>query len=238
MFVWTAIVALLLLVSAYWLFMSPFSNFIWKIPYKLDTNEKVVALTFDDGPNEPYTTQVLDYLDSRGIKATFFQVGKNIEKFPGTTKKIFNNGHTIGNHSLSHAFYKYFINPSYRNEVVSTQKIIKNTIGKTPGLFRSPWLWRQNLLLKTLKENSLKPISGIFCDPFEVLQPDGQRIAKSALAKVKPGSIIIFHDGFDARGGNRSQTVKALKVTVDELTNQGYKFVTVDKLLGLAPYLD
>jgi peptidoglycan/xylan/chitin deacetylase (PgdA/CDA1 family) len=230
------VIIAVLLVVAYWLFMSPFSNFIWKIPFKGETHDKLVALTFDDGPNEPYTTEILDFLNSKKIKATFFEVGKNIEKFPGTTKKIYAAGHVIANHSLSHEFHRYFLEPSFKNEIESTQAIIKNTIGKSPALYRSPWLWRQPILLNTLKKNSLHPISGVFCNPIEVLQPNGQQIAKTALAKIKPGAIIIFHDGFDSRGGNRSQTVKAVKLTVEELLKNGYKFVTVDKLLGLAPY--
>ena len=222
--------------AIYWLFMSSFSQVFGPYQWRVNTTDKVVALTFDDGPNEPYTSDLVDYLDNKGVKATFFQVGKCVQRYPETTKKMVRSGHVIGNHSLSHEFHKFFTEPGFDDQVSQNQKILTDTIGKTPALFRSPWLWRQPRLLKTLRKYKLTPVSGEFCHSMEVFQIDGERIAKAALRKVKPGAIIIFHDGFDSRGGNRSQTIKAAKIVVDHLLENGYKMVTIDKLLGVEPY--
>lgn len=222
----------------YWLFMSSFSQVFGRVPYKVSTDDRVIALTFDDGPNEPYTSQILEYLDGEGIKATFFQVGACVERYPEISKKMMDAGHVIGNHSLSHLFRNYFTSLSFEHEIFANQDTLKQHLGRTPALFRSPWLFRHPLLLKTLRSQGLQPVSGVFCHALEVFQPDARRIAKRAIAKAKPGGILIFHDGIEGRGGDRQQTVNAVKLTVAELKKRGYSFVTVDSLLGVHPYQD
>jgi len=237
MIVLLVIVGLLLTMAiSYWVLMSPYSQFFGNFPYKLDTHEKIIALTFDDGPNEPYTSQIADYLTLKKIRATFFQVGKCVERFPETTRKIAADGHIIGNHTLSHEFHKYFFHSGFDSEIQLTQTILRRQLNKTPLLFRPPWLWRTPMIMRTIRKYSLRPISGRFCYIFEIFQPDCSQIAKRAIAKARPGAIIIFHDGFDSRGGNRHETVKAVKITVETLLKQGYKFVTVDELFGVKPY--
>lgn len=227
---------IVLLGLIYWLFMSSYSQFFGHFPYKARTDKKQIALSFDDGPNEPYTSEIVDYLKSKNIKATFFQVGKCVERYPEVTKKIFHDGHLIGNHSLSHEYGKYFTEHDFEKEITESQAIIKKTIGKTPACFRPPWLWRYPKLFKTLKKHKLNPVSGKFCAAFEIFQPSSEHIARRSLAKAKPGGIIIFHDGVEAKGGNRSQTAGAVKIVVEELLKQDYEFVTVDKLLDIPDY--
>jgi len=222
--------------GAYWLFMSPYSQAFGRYPYRGDRSDRVVALTFDDGPNEPYTSQIADYLASKHIRATFFQVGRCVERFPETTVRLTAAGHVIGNHSYTHAFHAYLMPGRLAREVARTQEILRAKLGRRPALFRSPWLWRQPMLLRTVRRNSLQPVSGEFCHALEVFQPDGARIARRAIAKTKPGSMLIFHDGVDGRAGNRGETVRAVRITTEELLRQGYRFVTADELLGVPAY--
>lgn len=224
------------LLLGYWLFMAPASQVFGAYPYRCRSADRVVALTFDDGPNEPYTSQILDELARRSIRATFFQVGRCVERYPATTDRIAAEGHVIGNHSLTHRFSTYLRPGRYAREVRCTQEILRQRLGRTPALARTPWLWRHPALLRMLRVRSLHPVSGVFCHALEVLQIDGGRIARRAVAKTKPGSILIFHDGFDGRGGNRAETVRAVTLTVDTLLADGYRFVTVDELLGVAAY--
>jgi peptidoglycan/xylan/chitin deacetylase (PgdA/CDA1 family) len=121
-------------------------------------------------------------------------------------------------------------------EIAQTQEVLRARLGRTPALFRSPWLWRQPMLLRAVRRNALQPVSGEFCHALEVFQPSAARIARRAIAKTRPGSILIFHDGFDARGGNRSATVQAVRITVEGLLGRGYRFVTVDDILGTPAY--
>jgi peptidoglycan/xylan/chitin deacetylase (PgdA/CDA1 family) len=223
---------ILIVLAIYWLFMSPTSQIFGKFPSSLKTKQKIVYLTFDDGPNEPYTSQIVDFLNSKDIKATFFVVGNCALRHPEVLKKIHKTGHTIGNHTKSHKFINYFKTPSMKREITENQEIIKNIIGVEPKLFRPPWLFRNPILLKNLKALGLQPVSGVFCHELEVFQIPAISIARRATSKAKPGQIIIFHDGFDAKGGDRKQTVEAVKLTVESLT----KRVTRSKNFNLVTY--
>jgi peptidoglycan/xylan/chitin deacetylase (PgdA/CDA1 family) len=232
----TALLILLLAAGAYWLFMAPRAQLFGRYPYRGEPGDKVVALTLDDGPNEPYTSQIADFLDSRGVRATFFQVGRCAERFPASTARLAAAGHVVGNHSLTHRFTTYFRPRAFQREIDQTQEILRDRLGRTPALARSPWLWRQPLLLRMLRRRGLEPVSGVFCHPLEVFHRDGAAMARRAVARTRPGTILIFHDGFDARGGDRAQTVTAVRMTVDRLLEQGYRFVTVDELLRVPAY--
>ncbi|MGI8589730.1 MAG: polysaccharide deacetylase family protein, partial [Nakamurella sp.] len=217
--------------AASWTMLSSRSQLLGPFPFRGARSERVIALTFDDGPNEPFTTQIGDFLAGKAIKATFFQVGRCVERFPDATAALVRQGHVIGNHSYSHEFLQCVRPRAQRAQTQAAQHVLTQVIGRTPALYRPPWLLRTPALYATLRHHNLQPISGEFCHPFEVFQPNPQRIAERALAKVRPGSILIFHDGFDSRGGNRANTVEAVKIVVNELLREGYLFVTVDDLL-------
>lgn len=225
-----------IIVAGYWTFLSPYCQLFGRYPYRGPSTKRVVALTFDDGPNEPYTSQILDYLDSRHVRATFFQVGSCVERYPATTRRMVTAGHVVGNHSLTHSFSSYLRPGRYKTEVHRTQEVLRQYVGRAPALARSPWLWRHPPLLRMLQAAALQPVSGVFCHALEVLQIDAAAIARKAIAKTRPGTILIFHDGFDARGGNRSQTVEAVKLTTEALLASGFHFVTVDELLDVPAY--
>ncbi|HSX46375.1 MAG TPA: polysaccharide deacetylase family protein [Patescibacteria group bacterium] len=235
------IILLLILAVAflvYGLFFAPVSQLFGSFPYEIkQPATRCIALTFDDGPNEPYTTELADFLKQQGVKATFFQVGNCVQRFPEVTKRLVNDGHMIGNHSLSHKFTKYLTQPTFKDEITVAQHIFQEVLGKRPAFFRPPWLFHHPLLFQTVKQQKLRPVSGRFCYSFEVLQPSAKRIARRTLAKIKPGAIIIFHDGYDGKGGNRCQTIDAVKLVIPALKVQGYEFVTIDKLFDSKPYL-
>jgi peptidoglycan-N-acetylglucosamine deacetylase len=221
----------------YGLLMSPYSQVFGAYPYHGDRHDRTVALTFDDGPNEPYTSQIADHLASMDIRATFFQVGVCVQRHPETTRRLYEAGHVIGNHSFRHRFGTYLAPHRFEREVHQTQDLLRQHLGVTPALVRTPWLWRQPGLLRMLRRASLQPVAGTFAHAAEVFQPDGARMARRAIAKTRPGSILIFHDGFDGRGGNRGQTVAAVRRYTETVRRHGFRFVTVDELLGVAPYL-
>ena len=217
--------------------MSPYSQVFGLFPYKKkDETRKVIALSFDDGPNEPYTNQIVEFLDSQNIKGTFFQVARAVQKNPDLTKKMMQSGHIIGNHSLSHKFQNYFLHPYFRQELEQSQDIFTRVLGVEPTLFRPPWLFRTPLILTTAKQYKLFPISGLFCSNLEVLRVSPSWIARVAVRRARPGRILIFHDGYNGKGAKRSETVSALKMTVSALQKQGYEFVTVSELFNIRPY--
>lgn len=220
--------------AAYWVCMSPYSQLLGRFPYRGSFRPQV-ALTFDDGPNEPYTSQIADFLDERGIRATFFQVGEAVSRHPEVTRRLIHSGHVIGHHSQTHRFSRYLRRGTLDEEIRDGSRVFAE-LGIRPAMYRPPWLLRVPSLFRLLPRYGLRPVSGEFCHPLEVFQPDPERIARATLAKVRPGSIVIFHDGFDGHAGYRASTVAAVKLVVDRLAADGYGFTTVDRLLGIAAY--
>lgn len=220
-----------LFAAGYWTMMSSYSQLLGVFPFRAQTREKVIALTFDDGPNDPFTSEIADFLGEIGVRATFFQVGLCVERYPEVTRRLVRDHHVVGNHSYSHHPLRCLKPRAQRRETAATQEVLTRVIGRIPALYRPPWLYRSPNLMKALRANGLRPVSGIFCHPLEPAQPSPQRIARRALARARPGTILIFHDGFDSRGGNRASTVQATKIVVRTLLDDGYRFVTVDELL-------
>lgn len=224
------------LIAVYYFCFSPTSQFFGKINYRGKTDGKIVALTFDDGPNEPYTSQILDILRTYDIKATFFVVGENSMRCTEATKRIFSEGHVIGNHSFHHSFLTPIFFPNFRKEIANAQNSIERLTGRKPALFRPPWFFRQPLMLKTAKKYGLVAVTGTFGSHRENFRSNSQSISGSALRRTKPGTILVFHDGYNNKRAKREKTVEALKIIIPRLLDNGYKFVTVPQLLNIADY--
>lgn len=221
--------------AGYWIFNSPYSQSLCPFPYRGPADEKVIALTFDDGPNEPYTSQLADFLAAAQVRATFFQVGRAVLSYPEVSRRLIADGHVIGNHSFTHEITNFLTAKNLAEEVRDGQAALA-TVGVRPALYRPPWLLRTPALPGILASRGLRPISGQFSHQLEVFQPPAKMMANAVLAKAKPGGIVIFHDGYDGHAGNRANTVAAVRIVVDQLARDGYRFVTVDELLGIPAY--
>lgn len=221
--------------AAYWFMMSPYSQALGRFPYRGPGGERTVALTFDDGPNEPYTSQLADYLDEQDIRATFFQVGKAVQRHPEVTKRLVSAGHVVGLHGHTHEFAQYLRRRTLADELHRGMAAFAE-LGISPALYRPPWLLRIPALPELLQQHGLQVVSGEFCHLLEVAQPSPDRIAAQALRTTRPGSILIFHDGWDGKSADRASTVEAVRLLVPRLQAHGYTFTTADKLLGLPAY--
>jgi|Deesub1362A_J573_1020465.scaffolds.fasta_scaffold02257_6 peptidoglycan/xylan/chitin deacetylase (PgdA/CDA1 family) len=196
---------------------------------------KYVALTFDDGPSPLYTPQILDVLKEKDVKATFFLIGKNALQYPSIVKRIEEEGHSIGSHTYSHRSLIPLSRIGTYNEIVKAEKAIQHITGEKPTLFRPPRGVYSQYARKLLKELRYTLVL------WDVSSQDWKEIkytdiAKVVLNRVRPGSIVLFHDSGDiikAFGGNRSHTVRALPIIIDELRARGYEFITVDEMLIL-----
>ena len=127
--------------AGYWFCMSPYSQALGMFPYRGARSDKVVALTFDDGPNEPYTSRLADFLAQRQIRATFFQVGRAVLRYPEVSRRLLADGHVIGNHSFTHEFTNCLSPRALAEEVRRGQDALA-TVGLRPALYRPPWLLR------------------------------------------------------------------------------------------------
>jgi len=205
---------------------------------RIPVEEKVIALTYDDGPNPPHTTELLKVLGSRGVKASFFPKARNVEAFPDDLLAVARAGHEIGNHSYYHRPMVDLGRQAMFDEVERANAILTDLLGYRPVLFRPPYgiqglgLWRS---LRSLKMPSiLMSASGL---DWELT--DARQIADHVLADVEPGDIILLHDGHgdvDEPGSqdSRAATVEATALLIDELRAQGYRFVTVSELMAMA----
>ncbi|AFZ24632.1 putative xylanase/chitin deacetylase [Cylindrospermum stagnale PCC 7417] len=196
---------------------------------KLKPNEKVIALTFDDGPSPKNTAQVLEILKKNNIKATFFVVGNMVQSFPQVAKKIVADGHVLGNHTWHH-WYRRMDTATAASEINRTADIIYKTTGVKTTLFRPPGGFLNNGLVDYAKSQKYaimmwSEASG----DAERRVPPAATMVKNVLKSAKPGAIVLMHDG----GGNRSRTVKALPQVIAGLKSQGYRFVTVPELLEI-----
>ncbi len=198
---------------------------------------KTLALSFDDGPDPRFTPQVLDVLKSRGVRATFFVIGVNAEQNPALLKRAWDEGHEIGNHTYSHPNVAAASEERSRLELSTTLRIIENAVGRATTLFRPPY----NADSEPQTPAEIIPIYraqqagymviGERIDPRDWdRNVTAQKIVDEVESEKDSGNIILLHDA----GGDRSATVEALPRIIDDLRNQGYRFVTVSELIGKA----
>lgn len=194
---------------------------------KLNKGEKVIALTFDDGPWPKTTSQTLDILKKNNIKATFFVVGRNVKNYPNEVKRIIAEGHAIGNHTWHHWYH--YMNPQVAAyEVAHTTDLIYKTTGVKTNLFRPPGGIMHNGVAAYAR-NSKYAVIMWSSDSLDYSVPSVPKLVNNVFRNAAPGGIVLLHDG----GGNRSQTVQALPVIINKFRQQGYKFVTVPELLAM-----
>jgi chitin deacetylase len=194
---------------------------------KLPPNNKVIALTFDDGPWPGYTAQVLNILRENNIKATFFVVGQNLKNYPNLGKQIVTEGHVIGNHTWHH-WYHFFNPQAAAFEIDNTSELISQITGAKTTLFRPPGGMLHNGLATYAKSNKYTVVMWS-ADSVDYNRPTASILTSRVLKQSKPGGIVLMHDG----GGNRSHTVAALPQIISKLRQQGYRFVTIPELLEL-----
>lgn len=197
---------------------------------KGNDDEKMIALTFDDGPDEDFTPQILDILKKYDVKATFFVVGEKVGWNPELLKREYEEGHEIGNHTFTH------INVSKRGyeeidkEINDTQKAIKNVIGEEPKLFRPPYRAISKDMCSIVKSKDMNIILWSNLDPRDWSNPGVYYIVNTITSKVENGNIVLLHDYNNLRN-SKSQTIQALDVVIPRLKEMGYKFVTVSQLI-------
>ena len=195
---------------------------------RADIQEKVVALTYDDGPYPPYTNQILDILDRYQVKATFFEIGRNIEKHPEIVPMIIARGNELGNHSYSHKDMMFKPREYLLSEIAKTDKLLQELGVKQDSIsFRPPWGRRFVVLSYLLSQMHKKLIMwDVDSQDYEKTHT-AEEIANRVIDNVRSGSIVVMHDG----GGDRSKTVAATDMIVKTLQSKGYAFKTVSELL-------
>ena len=220
---WRILKNLLLLVFAYALgvMMSIGMQKLDVMSYSARTADKnKVAITFDDGPNPEYTVELLEGLQKRGVKATFFVLGAEVEKYPDIVKKIDDGGHLIGVHSYEHVNFGQIGDEAAIEQIEKTQEAIHNVTGKYAGYIRPPYgCWKKSLDVEVPLIEVLWDI-----DPLDWATKDADTVVQRILKGVPEGSIILLHDASQS-------SVQAAFSVIDILQQENYEFVTVEDLL-------
>ena len=199
-----------------------------QIIWDINTSEKIVALTFDDGPHPQYTSEILDILEKYEAKGTFFIVGELAEKNADVVWRMYEDGHELANHTYTHPFRT--TTSKLLDEIKRTNDTIYSITGYSPKLFRPvEGQYTDDLIDAVTKEGYKVVMWSWHLDTEDWKDPGVNKIVKKVVEGTTPGDVILFHDG----GGNREQTVKALEKIMPKLKEEGYKFVTVSQLLKL-----
>ncbi|WMT30489.1 polysaccharide deacetylase family protein [Bacillus aerius] len=189
---------------------------------------KKIALTFDDGPHPVYTNQILDVLREHEVNASFFVIGSRIHAYPLLAGRIVSEGNELGNHTMNHTYFDLLSSKEIKQELKESAAHIASLQPGGPLLFRPPGGRLTMKSFRILSKQGYDVVMWSFTqDPKDWSRPGAHKIASHIMENIQGGDIILLHDG----GGNRKQTVEALKQVVPELKKRGYEFVKVSELL-------
>jgi peptidoglycan/xylan/chitin deacetylase (PgdA/CDA1 family) len=205
--------------------------------------EREVALTFDDGPNPPYTDRILDVLKREHVHATFFVVGRAVAAYPATVRRIVRAGDVLGNHTWDHPHLILESRSAVRTELLRTDAAIVRATGHHTDLMRPPFGGRDFLVIAEAHALGYRVVMWSVPLPRDWEQPGDATIARRVIDNVADGSIIVLHDGNRgvlcgrdphtlARDCDRSQEVAATREIVETLRARGYRFVTIPQLIS------
>ncbi|HEU0173058.1 MAG TPA: polysaccharide deacetylase family protein [Blastocatellia bacterium] len=203
-------------------------QFFGEIIPRINTREKIVALTFDDGPTPGVTEEVLSTLNEEGVKATFFVIGSELERNLEEGRKIVAAGHELGNHTYSHE-RMVLKTPSFiESEIERTDQLIRQAGYQSAIHFRPPFGKKLILLPYYLSRTSRKTIMwDVEPDSYPEVAADSNKIVAHVIEKVRPGSIILLHVMYKSRG----ESLKAVRGVITGLKGEGYSFKTVSQML-------
>jgi peptidoglycan-N-acetylglucosamine deacetylase len=215
--------------------INPRAELLGRVVWDGPRDRHAVALTFDDGPNPPYTEQILDILARRRIHATFFLIGRNVETYPDLTQRIVREGHAIGSHTYDHPDYMALDETprAIARQIRQGVAAVDSVSGTRTWMFRPPLGFRSPPYFAVARQDSLTIVEWTV-RALDTKKPPPRTIVHRLLAGVRNGAIILLHDGDETNhGGDRSRTVAALEPLLDSLAARGYECVTVPELLDV-----
>jgi peptidoglycan/xylan/chitin deacetylase (PgdA/CDA1 family) len=192
---------------------------------------KHIALTFDDGPNDPHTLNLLDVLARYNVHATFFLIGRYVRQHPDIVAEIARRGHIIGNHTFTHPLLTFQSASRIRSEITQCRDAIHDAVGDHSNLFRPPWGGRRPAVFRIVRQLGLEPVMWNITG-YDWKPPSPEYIERKVSPKIRGGDVILLHDGGHASfGADRSATVAAVDRLLARHLAEGYQFVTVPEMM-------
>jgi len=218
------------LVSAGYQSMAPTGQWFGRAFCCAKRGSKQIALTFDDGPNEPYTSMLLDVLSKHNVLATFFLVGKYVKQRPDVVREIAARGHVIGNHTFTHARLIFESEARVREEILQCRAAISDATGEHSNLFRPPWGGRRPGTFRIVRKLGLEPVMWNITG-YDWKAPSVEFLEQKVFPKLRGGDVILLHDGgHKAFGTDRSRTVELADRLLSRYKDQ-YEFATIPEMM-------
>lgn len=195
---------------------------------RVATTQKVVALTFDDGPDPASTPALLDLLARKGVRATFFCIGKRVARHRELARRIAAEEHLVGNHSFAHSRQTNFFGATrLRADLERAQAEITRTVGRAPEFFRPPMMLTNQRVFRVTRALSLM-VAGCTVRGYDLRGTSTQKVLQRVLRRLKPGAIIALHDG----GVPSSRLVDLVERLLEQLHTRGYRCLRLDELVA------
>jgi len=211
--------------------MAPTGQWYGRTFTGLARGTKQIALTYDDGPNDPHTLRLLEILARHEVKATFFLIGHYVRQRPEIAREVAKAGHVIGNHTFTHPLLIFKSAAEIRRELSDCRAAIQDAIGGHSNLFRPPFGGRRPATLSIARELGLEPIMWNVTG-YDWNAPPAAVIQQKVTKQIRGGDVILLHDGGHKKmGADRSQTVQATDHLIKKYKQEGYSFVTIPEMM-------
>jgi peptidoglycan-N-acetylglucosamine deacetylase len=211
--------------------MAPTGQWYGRTFTGLPRGTKQLALTYDDGPNDPHTLRLLEVLAKHDVRATFFLIGRYVRQRPDIVREIVRAGHVVGNHTFTHPLLIFKSESAIREELTSCRAAIESAIGEHSNLFRPPFGGRRPAVLRIARELGFEPIMWNITG-YDWNAPPAAEIERKVSKQVRGGDVVLLHDGGHIQmGADRSQTVIATDHLIARYKAEGYEFVTIPQMM-------
>jgi peptidoglycan-N-acetylglucosamine deacetylase len=212
--------------------MAPTGQWLGRTFTGLPRGTRQLALTYDDGPNDPHTLRLLEVLAKHDVRATFFLIGSYVRQHPEIAREIVEAGHVVGNHTFGHPLLIFKSAAEIRQELSDCRAALQDTIGEHSNLFRPPFGGRRPAVLRIARELGLVPIMWNVTG-FDWNAPPSAVIEQKVAKQIRGGDVILLHDGGHKQmGADRAQTVLATDRLIAKYKSEAYEFVTIPQMLS------
>lgn len=212
--------------------MSPTGQWYGRTFTGIASGSKQLALTYDDGPNDPHTFRLLEVLAKHNVHATFFLIGRFVQQRADIVREIVNAGHVIGNHTFTHPLLTLKSAAEVHKELTDCRAALQDAIGDHSNLFRPPFGGRRPAVLRVVRQLGLQPVMWNVTG-YDWTAPPAAVIERKVSRQIRGGNVILLHDGGHKQmGADRSQTVLATDHLIARYKSEGDEFVTIQQMLG------
>lgn len=212
--------------------MAPTGQWYGKTFTGLARGTKQIALTYDDGPNDPHTLRLLEVLAKHNVKATFFLIGRHAQRRPDIAREVARAGHAIGNHTFTHPLLTFKSDAEIRRELSGCRAALSDAVGQHTNLFRPPFGGRRPAVLHIARKLGMEPVMWSVTG-YDWTAPSASEIERKVTKQIRGGDVILLHDGGHTEmGANRSQTVAATDQLLTSYKAEGYDFVTIPRMMS------